>query len=274
MRMTYVHILAVVSTMNVAICGLAFGADPWADQVIAYQDGSNAQVGYYDPQMAVGEPSKFTPDETWGDSDVTMFSSAWKPDQVVSIGAGGHLIVKFDEPVEDDPLNPYGIDLLVFGNAGFADSAWPDGVVAGVFDEPGVIEVSQDGVSWRTISGVFADDMWPTQAYTNTSGPYAADGTNLSDFTKPMDPALSLAGVTGLTYAQVLAIYDGSAGGTGVDISGTGLGWIQYVKVWQDANDDWSTEIDGFADVTAIPEPISMAILLLGLPAALGRRGK
>jgi hypothetical protein len=58
-------------------------------------------------------------------------------------------------------------------------------------------------------------------------------------------------------------VYNGSGGGTGVDISGTGLDWIQYVKIYQDAGDTWSAEVDAFADV-AVPEPATIALLGLG----------
>ncbi len=37
---------------------------------------------------------------------------------LVSLGAyGGYIIVKMEEPVENDPLNPYGIDFSIFSNA-------------------------------------------------------------------------------------------------------------------------------------------------------------
>jgi len=36
---------------------------------------------------------------------------------LVSLGQGGHIILGFDEPVTDDPLNPEGFDFIVFGNA-------------------------------------------------------------------------------------------------------------------------------------------------------------
>jgi hypothetical protein len=62
------------------------------------------------------------------------------------------------------------------------------------------------------------------------------------------------------------AAYAGSGGGTGVDLATVGLAWIQYVRVWQPADATWSTEVDAFADVAAVPEPatwgLAAAILL------------
>ncbi|RKY23709.1 MAG: hypothetical protein DRP62_05395, partial [Planctomycetota bacterium] len=64
------------------------------------------------------------------------------------------------------------------------------------------------------------------------------------------------------TYSELLTLYNGSGGGTGVDFSSTGLDWIQYVKVYQNSTDTWSAEIDAFADV--VPEPATIALLGLG----------
>jgi hypothetical protein len=81
-----------------------------------------------------------------------------------------------------------------------------------------------------------------------------------------VDPSIAW---TGKTYTEILALYGGSGGGTGIDISVTGLSWIQYVKVYQDVTDTWSAEIDAFADVA--PEPATLALLVLGAGVALRR---
>jgi len=241
----------------------------YATEVVSYQAGSNAASGYTDPSAALGEPSRQTAGWPTGNTDVTMFNAPWQPDQLVSIGAGGHLIVKFDHPVVDNPPDVnWGIDLLIFGNAFFTDSNYPNGVAGGIYAEPGKIAVSQDGTNWYEIPNVTADNLFPTQGFTDTSGPYAADGTTLSDFTKPVNPDIDW---YGKTYAELLALYDGSGGGTGVDISCTGLEWIQYVKVYQDPGDSHSTEIDAFADV--VPEPATLCLLALGSVVLL-RRGR
>ncbi|MCF6184744.1 MAG: T9SS type A sorting domain-containing protein [Bacteroidales bacterium] len=45
---------------------------------------------------------------------------------LVSLGAfGGYIIFKFQNPVENNPDNPYGIDFTVFGNPASAESAEP-----------------------------------------------------------------------------------------------------------------------------------------------------
>ncbi|MBN2456169.1 MAG: PEP-CTERM sorting domain-containing protein [Sedimentisphaerales bacterium] len=236
-------------------------AGPYAAEIISYTEGTNAQIGYNDPGTVLGAPSFSVPAWPSGDQDVTIFASAWTTEQIVSIGAGGSLVVKFDHQVLDDPLNPFGIDFLIFGNSMFWDSDWPNGLADGIPSEPAMISVSQDGFNWFDISDIFADDLFPTQAYTDTSTAQGADGSILSDFTKPVDPAIVW---DGKVYAEILALYDGSGGGTGIDISKTGLGWIQYVKVFQDLTDTWSAEIDAFADVSAVPEPTTIVLLSIG----------
>lgn len=268
MNFKRVFVFLLVLSMSFVSFGIV---SPFAAEVISYSAGTTAQVGYDDASTALGGPSVSIPAWPSGVQDVTMFASAWETTQVVSIGAGGSLVVKFDHQVTDDSGNPFGLDFLIFGNEYFLDSDYPNGFSDGVSSEPGKISVSQDGIDWYDIAGVFADGLFPTQAYINTSTAQGADGTILSDFTLPVDPSIAW---NGKSYNQILALYNGSGGGTGVDISSTGLSWIQYVKVEQDASDTWSTEIDAFADVAAIPEPVTVGLLAFGGFLLRLRRGR
>jgi len=257
--------LTAMAALVLASGGVAT-AGPYATTVVSYTPGSNATPGYGDPSTVLGSPERYTGEGVWP-GDVTMFNGPWGTDEVVSIGAGGSLVVAFDHAVQDRPGNPYGLDLIIFGNAFFDDPSY-NGIAGGISSaEPAKVAVSQDGITWYDIAGVFGDDLFPTQGYTDTSGPYGLNGKTPSDFTKPVDPAIAW---NGKSYGDILALYDGSGGGTGVDISGTGLSWIQYVKVYQDATDTWSAEIDAFADVA--PEPATLTLLALGAGAALRRR--
>jgi len=214
------------------------GFNPFASEVIEYTVGTNAAEGGYDnASVALGEPAR----KTLG-GDVTLFYPPWLTEQIVSIGAGGSLIVAFDHKVMDNAQADYwGIDFLVFGNPFFHSI-----IADNIFAEPARISVSQDGITWHEIDGVFADDLFPSQGFTNTSSYLAKDGTKPTDFTKPVNPDAQW---KGKTYNELLVIYDGSGGGTGVDFGDTGLEWIKYVKIYQDETDNWSAEIDGFADV-------------------------
>ncbi|MDP7574853.1 MAG: hypothetical protein QF723_07070, partial [Phycisphaerales bacterium] len=85
---------------------------------------------------------------------------------------GGWLLVSFDEPVMDDPDNAFGIDLIVFGNAGFTDMAFPNGVCGGLFGgDGGEVLLSEDGLTWTVVPDFDADGLWPTVGWID-AGPY------------------------------------------------------------------------------------------------------
>ncbi len=235
-------------------------ATPFATSVVDYTQGTNGSSGFDDPSVALGIP---TLDTSFG--DVTPFNSPFLANQIVSIGAGGELVVGFAGPVEDDPLNPFGIDLLIYGNAFFFDPSFAP-IANDIFADPGQISVSQDGDTWFDIRGVFADGLFPSLAFVDGSGPFAGVGTILSDFTRPVDPSIDW---LGKGFDQIVELYAGAGGGAGVDIAETGLPWIQFVRVSQGMDDPFSTEIDAFADVRPVPEPTVLLLLCAGL-AGLG----
>lgn len=258
-----------------AMCGstvqLARGADPWADGVVSFDAGSNPAPSYNDPGAVLGSPERFTGELTPFPSVVSPLSPPFGTDELVSIGAGGHLTVRFDEPIVDDGANPFGIDLLIFGNAGFI--AGPDGLgdPPAMFGVGGAatVQVSQNGADWVTL-GTRPLDLFPTLGYLD-SGPFdAAPGSIESDFTRPVDPSISLGDLGGLSYTELVWLYDGSGGGIGFDLAGSGLGEISYVRVLNES--DTAFEIDAFADV-AVPSPGGVAwVAPLGVFASRRRR--
>jgi hypothetical protein len=248
-------------------------ANPWADSVVEYVAGTGIGNDFVtgnpfdNPLVALGEPTRFTSDDAHFGGATTPFQAAFRDDEIVSVGKGGHLTVAFDEPVTDGPLNPFGIDLLVFGNA-FYDLDFSTFLATGVVaDEGGKIEVSSNGVDFFEIAGASADGNYPTLGYLDLAEEFpAAPGLVPSDFTKPVNPTLDVAG---LGIADILAAYDGSGGGTGIDIGPTGLSEISYVRISVANDAAFVPEIDGFADVRAVPEPAGVLILTSGL-AVLG----
>ena len=273
---------------GMAVLGLAAttgtaGASEYATEIVSYDTGASAappdleHPTYVNPLMALGEPTRVTAGWPSGTADVTMFNPPWMDTEVVSIGRGGWLTVKFDHHVENDPQNPYGLDLLVFGNAGFVDVGWPNGQTgnpAGLFgNEGGSVSVSQDGLTWVDILGVTVDDLWPTLGFTDSAPPDAFGtshgGATPTDFTRPVDPA---ADPSGKTFAQLMALYGGSGGGTGIDLAPTGLDWVQYVRVSVSATAPLDVDIDAFADVAAVPEPATLALVGLGAAGVLAAR--
>ncbi len=264
-----------------AVLGLsmsAFAADPWADRVVGFDAGVDAVLGYDVPGSALGSPSRMTGAGEFA-GPVTPFNPAYNADQVYSIGVGGFLTLAFDEPVADDAANPFGIDLLVFGNQGFIDASFSTGGTPGTTTPMGAmfgsnasatIEVSVDGLAWTLVTGLSSEGLFPTLGYLDLAGPYeSVAGTIESDFTRPVDPAFNPAG---RTFAEIVAVYNGSGGGVGIDLASTGLSAISYVRIALPAGASGNVEVDALADVSPVPGPGVIGIVVIGGAMRLRRQ--
>lgn len=248
----------------------AFAQDPWADHVISYDPGTGAEPGYTDPLVALGEPERYTGEGIYPGA-VTPFNPPWLPEEVVSVGDGGHLTVAFDEPITNDPRHLYGVDFIIFGNGLFLDADFPNGQVGGVLEEgPFAVSVSQDGTNFILLPGTHYDAMFPALGYLDLTGPYDTEpGSVPSDFTRPIDPSLTIDDFLGLRFDEVVALYDGSGGGIPFDIGSTGLNEASYVRI-DVLPGATSPEFDALA---AVPEPPAAATIgALALACALWRR--
>jgi hypothetical protein len=211
-------LVASLSVLSLA-SSLAFAGTPFATHWITFDPGANPDLNYTDPASALGRPSRFTGDNATFNfpGAVTAFNGAYNFDQVLSIGTGGHIILAFDAPVLNDPEHHFGIDILVFGNASFIDADYPNGIVGGIFSEGGTVELSEDGVTWITATGVTPDGEIPTVGYSDLLDPFATtSGSDPSNFRLPVDPSVDF---MGMTNAQALAAYNGSGGGTGLTLA-------------------------------------------------------
>jgi len=247
-------------------------AGAFAVQVVDYDPGSNPSSGYTNPAVALGEPERMTGEGFGFPGVVSIFSPPFGTDEIVSIGGGGHLTLRFDAPAVDDPGNLFGVDLIVFGNAGFIDANFPNGEIgdpAGLFGaDGGEVQVSTDGVNFLTIDAATADGLFPTQGWLD-AGPFdPTPGVEPTDFFRPVDPSLTLDDFSGLTYAEALALYDGSGGGAPIDIGATGLTSVEYLRIVVPAGGT-NVEIDAAA---AIPEPACLWLMCLAALAL--RRGR
>lgn len=265
------RVVAASGVWGAAIGGVAgFSATAsaqWADRVVEYVEGAGVPPGYNNPAVALGEPTRFT-GEGMFPSVVSPFSGAWLDDEVVTIGEGGRLVVAFDEPIRNNPLNPFGIDLLVFGNSFYTlDSG---GLAGPPLTEGGIIEVSPDGDRWTRIDGVEADGVFPSLGYRDITDPFQSEpGRVLTDFTVPVDPSFD---AVGLSLSEIIAGYNGSGGGAGVDIGAYGLDEISFVRISNPLGSGVTPEIDGFSRVTAVPAPATVALLGAGTFLARRRR--
>ena len=246
-----------------------YDSNDFAVEVIEYVEGSGVPTDWItgqpfnDPNAALGRPTLKTTGDGWyipvdETVPVVPIYPPFRHYELVTIGNGGHLTLKFNHPIANDKNNPYGIDFIIYGDAYQViggDEGWTNGnpeesPVGGLISaEPGIVAVSQDGQNWYYFSsGPYADDFAPTASY-------AWDDVNdvwgeELDPTWPVDPALRPADFAGKTLAQMIAAYDRSAGGTGFDIGELGLEWIQYVRIEDDPTSNATTEIDAVADVS------------------------
>lgn len=273
------HACLIILALTLLAAGAV--ASDYATQVVEYVPGTGITVDfvtgedeYTDPATALGRPTIDTtgddyPTGTGSSANAVPVVPVYQPFryfEVVSIGQGGRLVLKFDHPVVDDALNPCGIDFIVFGNSNQTINGidrWRNadpnqmtvrGMAAG--REPAKVSVSQDGVTWHTFSnGPFADDFPPTLG--RRYDPAHHEPTLLgnlwwgqpTDPTYPVDPTLTAAAFAGWTVAQIATKYGCSAGGTGFDLARVGLPWIQFVRFDNPAGSGMTPEIDAIADV-------------------------
>lgn len=259
-----------------AVCTHSAYADPWADRVIEYVPGEGIGTDFVSTEaftnelVSLGQPTRYTSDSDNYGGAVTPLNGAFRSNEVVSVGRGGSLTVAFDEPVTDDPRNPFGIDLLVFGNAFFFDADFPNGVAGTYANEGGIVEVSEDGINFSVVPNVEAEGLFPTLGYLDLDSAFATSpGLLPSDFTKPVDPSFDPAG---LPFDQIVAGYNGSGGGAGVDLASVGLSQISFVRITVAADAMFVPEIDAFADVRGVPEPTSLLLAVLGMGSLWRRR--
>lgn len=261
-----------------AIASSAGGQVPWAVEVVGFDPGSTAAFGFDDPQTSLGEPERFTGELLGFPSVVSPFSPAFGGDELVSIGEGGHLTVRFARPIVDDAKHRFGIDLIIFGNGGFIDDSFPDGVVtdpAALFGlDTARLELSVDGSDWVD-AGAFTEGFFPAMGYQDGGAFDAEPGTIPTDFTRAMDPSLTAQDFAGLGLAQVRDLYDGSGGGTGIDVAGLPGADVGFLFARISVADDGDSatllnaEVEAFA---VVPAPASFGVVLTGLLAARRRR--
>ncbi len=268
-----IGVVQLLLAISVAMMGaLPARATPFAAQVLEYHAGIGAEPDYTgDSSVVLGSPERYTGELSPFPGDVTMFSSPFGTNEILSIGAGGWVTVAFDAPMVNDPSHPHGVDLIVFGNTFFnLDFGDPNFPIVGITPEPGIVEVSADGSDWRPLSCA-ADGLFPTQGYLDSGEFGFPAGSIPTDFLKPIDPTLTIGDFSGLTYSQALALYDGSGGGTPCDIAESGLMSASFVRVRVPEGANWSTEVDAFVRV---PEPATLVLLapaILLLPRGRSR---
>ena len=247
--------LLVPLTLVTTFLVTTFATAQYAFEIVDFESGVGSNAGYDDPEAVLGEPTRMSSLAGIPMSVVTPFQPAWNAGELLTIGAGGHLVIAFEELVHDDQGNPFGIDLLIFGNAFFLNSNSKSPCVSGLYDEGGVIEVSLDGIEFVAIESVSADGIFPTLGYLDAEPFGVVPGTFESDFTRPVEPGLGEEMLSGMCWEDMLLAYDGSGGGTPIDLAGTGLPAIRFVRITVSEDAMFLPEIDALADVASVRTP-------------------
>ena len=172
---------------------------------------------------------------------------------------------------------------------GLADTNYPNGQAgnpATVFGLRSVlISVSADGVNFVGLNGgALITSTLPANYYANadTTSINTPPPTNpvFADFGKPFTG--TLADFNGETYAQTLTTLGGSAGGTWLDLSGTGLAQVGYIRFSEPTTGGQNGGIFYLNGVSsnenllgaAVPETGAAAWCLVAVAVALAWRGR
>ena len=239
----------------------ALRADSFATEVIDYEPGEGfakdwaTGAGYTKTGSILGPPSSVTQGEFGG--PITPFSPPYLLDQILSIGKGGQVTVKFNRPIRNESLNPFGLDFIVFGAAGFTitngdftGGGITDGSLFGQAEGGTRVSVSKDGEAWFVLNPEFApsiDNYYPT------------DGSG--DAGLPVNSVLGEANFAEAGLAKLKELYGGSAGGAGFDLGWAidddgepvSLGQAQFVRLEVLSG---RAEIDALSDVRPKTAPL------------------
>jgi hypothetical protein len=154
-------ILALVVVLYAPFCVQA--SDPWADAVVSITYGPGAGFGQsHFPDNVLGPP----------DSSASQRIPSQSPKQLLALGSGGEIVLRFDEPgITDGP----GTDFTVFENV----FVYGDGTTE--FQETAFVAVSSDGQTWYEFSwdsGTFAGlaGVDPTHGNADPTDPTVSGG--------------------------------------------------------------------------------------------------
>jgi hypothetical protein len=248
-------VLLVLAAASVVLVSNSFAGN-FAARVLSYSPGSGAVSGYNDANTILGAPSQVNP---FGEA-VDPFNPPYGTDQILSVGEGGSVTIQFAESVKNSPRNPYGLDFIVFGNSGFIITNDFDFQTFNWLGTPATdgslfahnnggatrVSVSRDGVRFYTLNPSLAptlDNLFPSDS--------------AGAFDVPVNPALGQLDFAGQTLDGIRALYAGSAGGAGFDVSWAQdergrpvhLPFINYVRVEVLSG---KIEVDAFSAVSRV----------------------
>jgi hypothetical protein len=225
------HAAAILVWLGAAIPAAAqYGAE-----IVSYDAGTTPAANFLgpwtNPATAIGEPERFSAEETPFPSIVSPFSPPFSPNEAVSVGEAGHITVRLSHFA----IPGTGVEIGVFESVGLEmdfENFVATTPVATFGEDFANVEVSANGTDWRSLGTVLFNR--PTNGYADLTEPFSSTpGSALSDFQRPFEAELSE--FAGLPYSDssgndVLDVLAGSGGGTWLDISSTGLPRVGYIR--------------------------------------------
>lgn len=186
-------------------------APPYATGVERFSPGPGAGWGAdHLPDVVLGAPA-----------GASKEAAATGQDEVLSLGAGGEIVLSFEHDIVDGP----GADFVVFENP-----FWVRNDPEQVWFELGEVSVSQDGETWQTfpcaVEGGAQPGQWPGCAGWSPTKVYDAE------MLIPLDPELT--------------------GGDAFDLADLGLEWARYVRIRDLLEDGNSTGNNVGFDLDAV----------------------
>jgi hypothetical protein len=280
------QLLAFAIAPLVALLLTSIATAQFAAQVLSYDAGSTPTSGYTNSSTALGAPETFTGEGVFP-GVVSPFNPPFLSSELVSIGEAGHLTLRLSNYVLPQAGGP---EIGVFSNVGLIDADYPNGVAgspASTFGfDSAVVDVSADGASWVSLGALDFDV--PASGYTDLVDPFAATAGSAAS-----DPQLPFTGdlnsFSGLPYVDaggpdILELLAGSAGGKWLDISGTGLAQVGFIRfsVADDGNGatGLNFELDAVSIAHAalgsatVPEPGTAMLLLASAVGAMMRANR
>ena len=241
----------------------------YATQVLGYTAGTGISSTYTNANSALGQPGGNV-----GGGTLNPFVPNYTGAELTGIGAGGQLTLGLSNFVTVGAAGT--AEIGIFGNVGLVNAGTSGAPAAGnpatAFGVRSVeISVSADGINFVPLdAGALITSTLPANYYTNPdttniNAPPPANPT-LADFGKPFTGLL--ADFNGETYAQVLTTLNGSAGGTWLDLSATGLSQVGYIRFSEPANGG-PFYLNGVSSNEAllgadVPEPRAAVLLAIG----------